>query len=110
MDNLEKFIRENRADLDKYDPPKKTWKRIKTGLKNRRTTIPVWFSAAASMVLIMGTAAIMYSIYQNKNRKSTMSNSQLPGLKETEIYYNTLFNSMYQEARPLLTGQPEIAS
>ena len=31
-----------------------------------------------------------------------------PQLKETEIYYNNLVNSLYREATPLLTGNPEI--
>jgi hypothetical protein len=29
-------------------------------------------------------------------------------LKETEIYYNSLANSLYREATPLLTNNPEI--
>ena len=31
-----------------------------------------------------------------------------PQLKETETYYNNLVNSLYKEATPLLTKNPEI--
>lgn len=31
-----------------------------------------------------------------------------PQLKETEIYYSNLVNSLYREATPLLTANPEI--
>ena len=31
-----------------------------------------------------------------------------PQLKETEIYYNNLVNSLYKEATPLLTNNPDV--
>ena len=109
MDNLEKFIKENRSDLDKYEPAESTWRKIEAGLKTRRTIFPVWISAAAIIMVILGTAIFLYFLYQKKNIDYSAENSGQPALKETEVYYNTLVNSLYLEARPLLTGQPEIA-
>jgi hypothetical protein len=109
MDNLEQFIKENRDKLDQHEPPRRIWRGIKSNISGRRTIIPVWLSAAAVVIVVIGSAIILYSLYQIKNNNYYTGNAGQPGLKETEIYYNTLVNSLYNEAKPLLTGQPDIA-
>jgi hypothetical protein len=109
MDKLEQFIKENRNELDRYEPGKNVWRGIRTGLKTRRIILPVWLSAAAAVVLIIGTSVILYSVYQKKIESYAGGNTLPPALKETEVYYNSLVNALYTEAKPLLTGQPEIA-
>jgi CHASE3 domain sensor protein len=109
MDNLEQFIKRNRADMDKYEPPKNAWRGIKSGLRTRRTIVPYWFSAAAVIIVVLGAAIILYSLYQKKNYYNSLEKTGLPVLKETEVYYNSLVNALYIQAKPLLTGQPEIA-
>ncbi|MBA4321529.1 MAG: hypothetical protein C0408_01805 [Odoribacter sp.] len=109
MDNLEKFIKDNRADLDKYETPENSWGRIKAGLPARKIRIPVWLSAAAVFTIIFVTSVILYTLNRKKDSTFTEVFSGKPGLKETEVYYNSLVNTLYLEARPLLTGQPEIA-
>jgi len=109
MDNLEKFIKRNRADLDKYGPSKSTWSGIKAGLRMKKTIVPVWLFAAASLIIILGISTFLYYFIQKKNSDFSTLNSGQPALKETEAYYNSLVNTLYLEAKPLLTGQPEIA-
>jgi hypothetical protein len=109
MDKLEQFIKENREELDRYQPRENVWRSIKTGLKTRRISIPPWLSAAAAVIIILGTSVILYSIYQKKNEGYAGSNGLTSALRETEVYYNSLVNVLYTEAKPLLTGQPEIA-
>lgn len=108
MDKLEQFIKENREELDRYQPSKNVWRKIKTGLKIRRIIFPPWLSAAAAVIIILGTSVILYSTYQ-KNEGYRTGNNLPSALRETEVYYNSLVNSLYTEAKPLLTGQPEIA-
>jgi hypothetical protein len=107
MENLEQFIKGNRDELDKYIPQKKVWRGIKAGLKTRRTVIPVWISVAAAVIIILGSSVILFSVHQKKN--AVWAGTGQFGLKETEDYYNILVNSLYMQARPLLTAQPEIA-
>jgi hypothetical protein len=49
----------------------------------------------------MSQKAIGESYYQTMIKASTQ-------LKEAELYYNSLANSLYREATPLLTRNPEI--
>jgi len=114
MDKLEEHIRKNREDLDRYSPSSGTWKKIKRGLKKEKSPIIQWLSIAAMIVVILGTAAVFFrpgNRWSDTNREKnsdaglTLAN---PQLKETEIYYNNLVNSLYREATPFLTGNPEI--
>jgi len=65
------------------------------------------------MVIILGTAiALFRPVYRwssSERQKNFDERSQSdPQLKETEIYYNNLVNSLYKEATPLLVKNPEI--
>lgn len=114
MDNLEEYIRKNREDLDKYNPPSHVWRNIRSRLKSGKAPMRKLLSIAAITVIILGTALMLI------NRRNFMTNPEVAGrndsievkinpqLKETEIYYNNLVNSLYHEATPLLTNNPEI--
>lgn len=114
MDKLEEHIRRNREDLDRYSPPTGIWRRIRKELKKKKPVMRLWISVAAMIVVILGTAiALFRPVYRWSNTNSEKHNdegpTQLdPQLKETEIYYNNLVNSLYKEATPLLTKNPEI--
>jgi CHASE3 domain sensor protein len=114
MDKLEEQIRKNREDLDRYSPSSGVWKKIKKGLKKDKSPISRWLSIAAMVIVILGTALVFFT---QRNRWSDNNNELSkdsgltpanPHLKETEIYYNNMVNSLYREATPLLTGNPEI--
>jgi hypothetical protein len=114
MDKLEDHIKKNREDLDRYSPSSGVWKRIKRELKKKGSPKNLWFSIAASVIIILGTALVLFRPGNrltdtnneiSKDNRLTPVNSQL---KETEIYYNNLVNSLYREATPMLTANPEI--
>jgi hypothetical protein len=114
MDRLEEHIRKNREDLDIYNPSSGIWKNISRRLKKEKLPVNQWLSIAAMIVVILGTAVLFFklgnrrmdiSIEKSSNSRFVQEN---PQLKETEIYYNNLVNSLYREATPLLTGNPEI--
>jgi hypothetical protein len=114
MDRLEEQIRRNREDLDRYDAREGLWKGIRKKLKKENSTIRQWISIAAMFIVILGTALLLFrpvfrwseSNRHGKNDDSYMQHN--PQLKETEVYYNNLVNSLYSEATPLLTNNPEI--
>jgi len=114
MDKLEEHIRQNREDLDRYSPPAGTWNRIRKELKKEKSIIRLWFSIAAMIVVILGTTlALFRPAYRWSDPNSGKNNYEgltrnNPQLKETETYYNNLVNSLYKEATPLLTKNPEI--
>jgi hypothetical protein len=114
MDNLEKYIRKHREEMDRYKPSSGIWRRIRKGLKTGKHSRYQWLSLAAMVIIILGTAVILfrpgYKMSQKTSGESyyqTMikASSQL---KEAELYYNSLANSLYREATPMLTRNPEI--
>ncbi len=109
MDKLEDHIRRNREDFDKYNPPAQIWTRIKKELRGRNSRLKQWISLAAMIVIVLGTAIVFFKPqYRFSNKENDSSARAFPQLKETEIYYNNLINSLYKEATPLLTGNPEV--
>jgi hypothetical protein len=113
MDRLEEHIRRNREDLDRYKPSSDTWKSINKRLNNGKSKNSHWISIAAMVIVIIGSAVIFYKSPNRISRTSITTynevNKQLnPELKEAEIYYNNLVNSLYKEATPLLTANPEM--
>ena len=114
MDRLEEYIRRNREDLDRYNAPEGLWKRISKKLKKGKFTNRQWLSIAAMFVAILGTALLLFrpvfrwSVSDNQNNNDNSSIQLNPQLKETEAYYNNLVNSLYSEATPLLTNNPDI--
>lgn len=114
MDKFEEHIRKNREDLDRYHPSPESWKKIRRKLKKEINPVRKWASIAAMFIVILGTALVFikYSAARSGNglakRASIKETPQDTQLKETEIYYNNLVNSIYKEAKPLLTANPEI--
>ena len=114
MDRLEEHIRRDTEDLDRYDVSEGVWKGIKKKLKSKKFTDRKWLSIAAMFVVVIGTALLLLrpvfrrseSNRQSKNDDVDMQHT--PQLKETELYYNNLVSSLYSEATPLLTNNPEI--
>lgn len=114
MDKLEEHIRKNRDDLDKYDPPKSTWKGISRDLNEGKPGLRRWISIAAMIAVISGTAIIFLKPeFRQAGSKKVINNSEdlstaTPQLHETEVYYNNLVNTLYSEAMPMLTSFPEV--
>jgi hypothetical protein len=112
MDNLEEYIRKYREEMDRYRPSSGNWRRIRKKIKTGRNS--GWISIAAMVAVILGTAVVFlrpgYKSSQGTIGESSdqtmVKGSSL--LKETEIYYNNLANSLYIEATPMLTRNPEI--
>lgn len=114
MDKLEEYIVKHREELDGYRPSSRNWRKIRTGINSRKNPVYKWISIAAMIAVILGTALFFFRpgykfSHEGGGEKKYQSmmkvNSQL---KETEIYYNNLANSLYREVTPMLTKNPEI--
>lgn len=114
MDKLEDYIRKNREDMDRYIPTTGIWKKINKMLKKEKSMIRPWLSVAAMIVVILGTAIVLFKpVYRWAAPGSQKNNDEKltqidPQLKEIEKYYNNLGNSLYKEATPMLMNNPEI--
>jgi hypothetical protein len=113
MDKLEDHIRKNREELDVYTPSPSVWNKIRRKIRKGYSPFTRWISIAAMVIVVLGTSLIVirqgYFKADNgvagNNITASTGNSQL---KESEIYYNNLLNSLYTEATPLLTANPEV--
>ena len=108
MDNLEKFIRNNRNDLDRYDPSPEIWSGIREKTGERKKILRAWLSAAATITIVFGISLFAYIIYLKNSHQREAGNLYQQEFKETEYFYNTMVNSLYQEAKPLLTDHPDM--
>lgn len=114
MDRLEEYIRKNRDGLDRYEPGPEVWKGIRRNIRKSRLVILVRLSAAAIIAVVLGTSILFYVQRERENyvltRKDAVTRMMKnnPELIESEIYYNTLINDLYNKAAPLLTGFPDL--
>lgn len=106
MDDLEKYILNNRSDLDIHEPDTAVWERIESGLGGKRRIFLTVAARAAVVIIAAGVAfALLARQFGTPER-----NPEMKLVRETDIYYNSLISSMYDEARPLLTSHPEIST
>jgi len=113
MDKLEEHIRNSREELNRYSPSSLVWKSIRRKIRKGNPPLNKWVSIAAIALVILGTSLVVIRReYINKAKgfaKNNISNQKGNfQLKESEIYYYNLLNSLYTEATPLLTANPEI--
>jgi hypothetical protein len=112
MDNLEEYIRKHREEMDRHKPSSGIWRRIRKEIKSGRNSR--WISIAAMVAVILGTTVVFLRPGFKPSQKAggeiknqAVMNGNSP-LRETEIYYNNLANTLYREATPMLTKNPEI--
>lgn len=113
MDRLEEHIRKNREAMDHYTPSPGVWKKIRRSIHETKTPVNKWLSVAAMIIVILGTALGLFRKGNLGEGDRSFKDNDLralenPQLKESEIYYANLLNSLFLEATPLLTANPEI--
>jgi len=114
MDKLEKFIRENRQDLDRYEPDQAIWNRIEKINGRKVMFIPGYLMRAAMIVLIAASSLLIYKITSGgnyRNGKNIVSDSRFsPELTEAEIYYTSMANNLLEKAKPYMASNPVLES
>lgn len=108
MDNLEKHIRNNRGAMDIHDPDPLLWKRIEKSLPKEHMTGRTLLWRAAVIVIIAGAA--FTAILKMTGSQESKAQSAISIVHETDQYYNSLIKSLYSEAEPFLTANPDIRS
>ena len=108
MDELEKHIRSVRDELDIHEPGPGLWGRIVPGLPGRERHLHSYLWRAAAVILVAGAAlAVIAGMLRTSER---LNDPQVTEVRETYRYYDDKIRSLYEEAQPLLTSNPEIGS
>jgi len=135
MDELEKHIRSVRDELDIHEPGPDIWGRIrrdipgneeapetfigiqeaggrdrsaKAGIRGRRVQMrsAVWLAAVAVIVAGVAIAIIAGMLL----RSQRLNDPQVAAVRETSRYYDERIRTLYEEAEPLLTANPDIST
>ncbi len=97
MDNLEKFIKQNRSDLDIDGPSPKVWTKISEDLAHKPRPVrmvpitQVWKVAATFLLIIFGMLAVYLAQIPetgSPNHQITSLEMISPELAEAEGYYD----------------------
>lgn len=102
MDNLEKFIRENRKKFDRYHPRHKVWSGISS--EAGMTFRPPYLRIAAALALILTGLAVIYHFTGNKT--AILSYKGNTEVNEAVTFYTQRFHSLYQLSLPTLGSHP----
>lgn len=110
---VEKFIRENKSNLNYFDPPEDLWDKIESRLDNKNSipykkerVIKVTFllKAAALIFAMLSITIILWRYQYNKTLVSSID----PELAKQQVYYATLIESKRTELKQLQTEEPEL--
>ncbi len=101
-DNLEKFIKSHRSQLDRLSPPLDLWSKIEQQLpEDRAATRSIDFRTlmiAASMLIIMGVGIIMgLSINQNVESRS----GDMAEIQDAEEFYTQRVSNKLHELKAM---------
>jgi hypothetical protein len=105
MDDLEKHIKNGRAGMDIYDPGPAVWKRIKKDLPGQQRHILSYLLRVAAVIIV---AAVLTVTLRNILIAHEKDDPQVVAVRETYMYYDSQVRSLYREAEPLLTANPDI--
>jgi hypothetical protein len=113
-DKLEKFIKENKHELDGFEAPEIIWDKINTGLnelevqeskklKIRRIYLLL---RVAAVLLLVCTVAVIFVSYQ-KNEASKLSNIDPENAKK-ETQFASLIEFKQEEIKSFATLEPQL--
>jgi len=108
MDKLEKHIISIRENMDIHDPDPGLWSRIENDLPGRERHRRTFMWRAAAVIIVVGAALTL--TVRSFDSSGMKNNPEMKLVRETDMYYNNLISSLYEEAEPLLTSNPDVRS
>lgn len=115
-DRLENFIRENKKEFDRFDPPTEIWERIEKQLDDRqlrpvkkqaqvRWSFLLKIAASVAVVLCLGLWA-----YQYQREGSSDLNKIDPQLARQQLHYAALIEIKRSELKQIEKEEPGLYS
>jgi len=106
MDKLEKHIRSVRERMDIHEPDSGLWSRIEKELPGKQRHMGTFLRRAAAVIIVVGAGLTL--VVRSLESSEMKNNPEMRLVRETDIYYNNLISSLYNEAEPLLTSNPDV--
>jgi len=92
--------------MDIHDPDPGLWSRIEAELPRRERHIGSYLWKAAVILIVAGAGITL--IIRAMNAPERNDDLHITAVRETSLYYNSQISSLYEEAKPLLTDNPDI--
>lgn len=108
MDKLEKHIKSVRESMDIHEPDRGLWNRIEKDLPAGERRLRTFLWKAAAVIIVIGAGLTL--VYRSVDSFGLKNNPEMRLVRETDIYYNNLIISLYEEAEPMLTSNPDVKS
>jgi len=108
MDELEKHIINHREEMDIHDPKPGLWSRIEKDLPGSERRLRAFLWRAAAVIIVVGAGLAL--TFRSMESSGLKNNPEMRLVRETDIYYNNLISSLYKEAEPMLTSNPDVKS
>jgi len=108
MDKLEKHIKSVRESMDIHEPDHGLWNRIAKDLPAGERRLRAFLWKAAAVIIVIGAGLTL--VYRSMESFGLKNNPEMRLVRETDIYYNNLIISLYEEAEPMLTSNPDVKS
>lgn len=120
MDKLEKFILDNKEEMDMFEPNENIWEKIEKREKQTKIRKINWksvLSKAAAILIIFSLSFLLqeYLHYGNKNELVDVKDNnqisaeiQIPELVEAEIYYSVEVEKKMGEVMKFTKSYPDL--
>lgn len=106
MDKLEKHIKSVREGMDIHDPDPGLWNKIEKDISGRQRHMRTMLWRAAAVIIVAGAGLTL--TLRSLESSRLKNNPEMKLVMETDMYYNKLISSLYEEAEPLLTSNPVV--
>lgn len=110
-DQFEEFVRNSQAEFDFREPRPELWDDIEESISQKKVIRwRFYLSRAAAVVLIFTASFIAQRVWINvKNNIAERRDAveiNIPELREAEMYYSGMINTMLEQVKPLLAEYP----
>lgn len=106
MDNLEKFITENKDQFNDHLPSPDLWANIEKGIKKEKSkkfSIVKFMGAGAAAIMLLLVGVLFGVNFSGDDMDKAISNSSFTDYKQTEQYYSVQVKNYLEEITELDT-------
>ena len=108
-DKIESYIRDNRQEIDKLDPPESLWPRIEERLTPLRSKSRMFYWQVAAVIFFALSIGLLVKNYQTSNELSYYVLNDAEFTK-TEQYYNKVIQDKESLLTSSLEQHPDLAA
>ena len=108
-DKIESYIRHNREEIDKLDPPESLWPKIEAGLKPVGNKSRMIYWQAAAVIFFAISIGLLVKNYQTNNELNYYVQND-DGFANTEEYYIKIINEKESLLTTSLVQFPDLAT